>query len=167
MAAIDTTKFIPRTTAYMWIQGESDKNIDVDLYKSRFLSMHHAILDGGLGHSFRHCFISLPAEDDSTNAYVAQVELAQEFPGTITIATDLANTFTLENGLLQRDLVHYTAEGYNMIGTALGESMGSWYVENPIDVPVSSIDMSYLVPIFSVIIGFLAITVVLAYFRSD
>lgn len=135
--SIDRSHFTPRGACYLWIQGESDKVTAVDVYKRQFMTMHEAILGGELGMAFNHCFISLPAEDDSTNAYQAQLQLAQEHPGTITVATDLADTFTIENGLLQSDTVHYTQEGYNEIGTALGESAGSYYAENPLPVPKS------------------------------
>lgn len=152
LRAVDEDRFVLRGACYLWIQGESDWNTAVDLYKQRFMTMHDAIMRGELGMSFGHCFISLPAQDDSVNAYTAQRQLAAENPGTVTIATDVADTFSVENGLLQSDMLHYTSQGYNMVGERLGESAGAYYAADPLPVPASSLD-NPLVQLWPVILG--------------
>lgn len=129
--AIPSDLFAVRTVCYMWIQGEADAGMSVDLYKERFMLMHDAILDGGLGHDFDHCFISL-LTSKWTNSRAAQLELASEHPDTITIATDVADTFTVDNGLMQADGTHYTQLGDNIIGTDLGEFISEWYSVEPV-----------------------------------
>lgn len=126
MSAIDTDRFIVSERYYLWIQGESDKNLAVDTYKDRFMAMHEGILSGRLGYTFTHCFISLPRSSNATNAVIAQKELAEEHPGTITIATDIADTFTVANGLMSSDDLHYSQLGDNLVGVALGEACGSF-----------------------------------------
>lgn len=127
--ALDKTHYTFDTIAYMWIQGEADGGMSIDEYKNRFLEMNRAIMDGGLsGYEFHHAFIS---KVRTVASGTAQVQLAEEHPDMITMATTIATTFTQENGLLASDNVHYTQAGDNLIGAALGESMGQWVLENP------------------------------------
>lgn len=127
--ALDKRYFTYDSIAYMWIQGEADRTMTVDEYKNRFLEMNKAIMDGGLaGQEFHHAFISKVRTESSGTA---QVQLAEEYPDMITMATTIAETFTQANGLLAPDNVHYTQAGDNLIGTALGESMGQWVLQNP------------------------------------
>ncbi len=127
--ALDKRYFTYDTIAYMWIQGEADRTMTVNEYKNRFLEMNKAIMDGGLaGQEFHHAFIS---KVRTASSGTAQVQLAEEYPDMITMATTIAETFTQANGLLASDNVHYTQAGDNLIGTALGESMGQWVLQNP------------------------------------
>lgn len=127
--ALDKRYFTYDSIAYMWIQGEADKNMAIDEYKSRFLEMNKAIMDGGLaGQEFHHAFIS---KVRTASSGTAQAQLAEEYPDMITMATTIATTFTQANGLLASDNAHYTQAGDNLIGTALGESMGQWVLQNP------------------------------------
>lgn len=127
MSQVDEELYIVNTVCYMWIQGEHDKDMPVQDYKGYFLRMHEAILSGDLGYEFGHCFISLPNINDGGNSVEAQMQLAEEHPGTITIASDAASSFTQANGLMSSDDVHYTQRGDNIIGSELGECVGSHY----------------------------------------
>lgn len=120
--AIDRELFEPRYMSYMWIQGESDWDTPIPTYKSAFMLMHDAILNGKLGVPFDMCLISLPRTSDAVNAVEAQIQLARENSDTIRIVTDIADTFTVENGLMASDDLHYTQEGCNMLGSVLGKA---------------------------------------------
>lgn len=127
--ALDKRYFTYDSIAYMWIQGESDSTMAIDEYKNRFLEMNKAIMNGGLaGQKFHHAFISMVR---TASSGTAQAQLAEEYPDMITMATTIATTFTQANGLLAPDNIHYTQAGDNLIGTALGESMGQWVLQNP------------------------------------
>ena len=127
--ALDESHYTYNSIAYMWIQGEADAGMSIEEYKSRFLEMNNAIMNGGLaGVAFHHAFISKVRTIASGNA---QIQLAEEHPDIITMATTISSTFTIDNGLMGSDGVHYTQSGDNLIGEALGESMGQWILDNP------------------------------------
>lgn len=130
MNSIDRDLFIPVIKSYMWIQGESDRNNDIDYYEENFLNMNNSILKGALGYSFDHCFISKIAAKDGGNAALAQIALAESHPGIITLSSTTADTFTVENGLMASDNIHYTQAGDNIIGVELAESVAEWYEDN-------------------------------------
>lgn len=135
--ALDKAYYTYDSIAYMWIQGEADARMSIDEYKTRFLEMNDAIMDGGLGGvAFHHAFIS---KVRTINSGTAQIQLAEEHPDIITMATTISSTFTIDNGLMGSDGVHYTQTGDNLIGEALGESMGQWVLENPQDEDEGSI----------------------------
>lgn len=121
--AVDQDHYRIRSTCYTWIQGEANASTAVETYTAAFMKMHDAILNGELGESFEHCFISLVK---SGNARTAQIEIAEAHPDTVTIAYSGASDFTVDNGLLNSDGVHYTQAGNNLVGSALGSVAGSW-----------------------------------------
>lgn len=110
---------------YMWIQGEGNATTPVSAYKSSFLTMHSAILNGELGYRFNVCILSKVREVNAPNPSIAEIDLAEE-NATIIMATEIADTFTVANGLIGSDELHYSQMGNNLIGTALGESMAEY-----------------------------------------
>lgn len=146
--ALDKRYYAYDTIAYMWIQGEADSAMSIEEYKSRFLEMNRAIMDGDLGIPFRHAFIS---KVRTVSSGTAQVQLAAEYPDEITMATDMASTFTIDNGLLESDGIHYTQAGDNLIGTALGESMGQWALDHPVEQDQTIWKIIDIIPLLLVI----------------
>lgn len=118
-AEIDLTHFIPEIKSYIWIQGESDATMSVSTYQGYFMSMHETLIDGTFTDkgSFEYCLISLT---QAANPSTAQEELAEENE-TILIASKLAQTFTVENGYLIADGLHYSQSGRNLLGVAIAE----------------------------------------------
>ena len=116
---IDLTRFTPELKSYIWIQGESDATMAVATYESYFLSMHETLIDGTFTDvgSFEYALISLT---QAVNPSIAQKELAEEYD-TILIASELAQTFTVDNGYLISDGLHYSQSGRNLLGVALAE----------------------------------------------
>lgn len=118
------------SACYMWIQGEADINTDPAVYREDFLRMHDALIRGDLGVDFKHGFLSKVRMQNSPSIAAVQVEICNETP-TLTLSTEAADGFTVANGLIASDDKHYTQEGDNIIGTALGSSAGDWVESLP------------------------------------
>lgn len=128
MAELDASKWEIVDRSYLWIQGEANWHMAADRYKTHFLAMHDAILEGGLGFRFDKCIICLPqAPKGEEGPREAQIELAQEHPGAIIIGCDATEGFTKENGLLGSDGVHYSQKGDNIVGVALAKAAAEAY----------------------------------------
>lgn len=130
---VDPDLFDLHVGPYVWVQGEANGGTAVSNYYYSFLTMHRAIQDGKLGVPLKTAYLSLmPAKYPSSRE--AQELLAEKNPS-IVIATDLANTFTVDNGLMGSDNTHYTQAGNNLIGAALGKAIaeGSGYAKHPIE----------------------------------
>lgn len=122
-AAIDTDRFVPEIQSYVWIQGESNANTAVSTYKSDFLQMHETLIGGTFTDygSFKMALISKVRAVNAPNPSEAQIELCEEYPETIKMVTEISDTFTVENGLMTSDNLHYSQQGRNEIGLKLAE----------------------------------------------
>ncbi|MCQ2071046.1 MAG: leucine-rich repeat protein [archaeon] len=134
MAAIDKDLFDVNVLGYLWIQGEtshtsSGVEISKEKYMSEFLASYRWITGQDLLHTFcedsdytpKQCYISLVRQQTfSTNSMAAQIELAEKYDD-IHIATTVSHTFTVENGMMCRDDLHYSQLGDNMIGAAVSK----------------------------------------------
>lgn len=125
--SIDTNQYKIVKKGFIWIQGESDYAMTVDEYKEKFLNTYD-LIDG---YGFSNCYISkvrcvssLTGQFNPANPAEAQVELAGEY-SYIHMATEIADTFTIDNGLMRSDNLHYNQLGQNQIGVALGEYCSS------------------------------------------
>lgn len=129
LSEIDTTLYDYSCKYYMWIQGEADSGRDIDVYKERFMEMHTALLDGEMsGIYFQKCFMSKVRESNGVNSSIAQLQLAEEHPNTIEIVSDV-DSFTVANGLMGSDNLHYSQKGNNIVGERFGVALGE--AENP------------------------------------
>lgn len=151
MEAVDESLFEVRTCAFMWIQGEADNDTPINTYKARFIDIVDAIINGELGYEFSHCFVSLVTERLGGNARVAQIEAAEEHPSRITIAAD-ANSFTIDNGLMGSDNVHYSQLGDNVIGADLGVACGDYETNTTSSTNRALLDVMPILLILSVAI---------------
>lgn len=159
VSAVDKSKFELRFGPYVFIQGEFNASTNIDAYKREFMRMHNAILDGDLGEDFNRCVISLPRAEDATNAVIAQKELAEAHPSTITIATDAADGFTVDNGLMASDDLHYTQAGMNIIGAALGLACAE--LSGGADTGSARSLMPVIPVIMGIVVGIMAISLAL------
>lgn len=125
MAAIDADLFDVHTKSYIWIQGEADADMPIEEYKQRFMKMHNSIINNGLGIHIEMCQIVKTRESRAAQQAEAELQLAADHPGTIRICSEVADTFTLANGLLA-DQSHYTQAGNNLVGSTAGASIGEW-----------------------------------------
>lgn len=125
MAAVDLDKYNVSSKGYTWIQGEHDGNMPAMTYYDYFLTMHESILSGGLGIDLDHCFLS-KVKNTYAGSANAQMLLAKNID-TITMSTEIADTFTIADGMLASDGIHYLQKADNLIGTALGKSAANFY----------------------------------------
>lgn len=119
ISKVDTDKFNINIRDYIWIQGENDATLDVNTYKTIFTAFNTALTtnSGYCDVVFNKCWISLMPEI-YPNSRQAQIELSEELDN-VEIATDAANKFTVANGCLAEDGVHYSQKGDNIISAAL------------------------------------------------
>lgn len=146
--AVDHSKFSVSSKYYTWIQGESNKYTEPDTYIKQFMRMHDAILDGDLGRTFSHCFVSLPTDYHGGNSVQALETIASR-TSTVSIVTDVANTFTVENGLMDPDGIHYSQLGDNIIGVELGKAAGEYRTSRTTDI-------SGFLPVIGTMVGLAA-----------
>lgn len=142
---VDTDLFDLNVNYYLWCQGEANATSEVSSYKSQFLTMHEAMLDGDMGVAFEGCFISVVRDANAGNASVAQRELIEE-NSTIHLGADITEDFTVDNGLMGSDDLHYSQLGNNLIGQTLGESVGNYVIGALASTAGDAIVILYAVP---------------------
>lgn len=127
MAAIDTSKFDVHTRGYMFIQGEyNSTNTGEYYYELYFLRFHDAVISGQLGYDFDCCFLSVPRQQNAIDPHAVQIRLADEHDD-IVLASTAADSFTVENGLMGPDNLHYSQLGDNIIGRDLAQATAERY----------------------------------------
>lgn len=121
----DPNLFEPRICSYIWVQGEADSYMPVQEYKEYYLLMHSSLVDTDsefCGGGFDAGFISKVRQKNGINSSAAQTELAEEY-WDIVLATDIADRFTVENGLMLPDDLHYSQQGDNLLGAEIARSI--------------------------------------------
>lgn len=114
LAEIDQMYEAKNFVGWVMIHGEADRNQSKAYYKQYF-----NILDDNLAQlGFEQCYFALPRYSWGLNAYDAMLELAASDPN-IHIATDITSTFTVANGLLNTDDLHYTQKGRLVLARAI------------------------------------------------
>lgn len=100
----------------IWIQGESDSWREVADYKSKFTAVWDDFREE---YGFKSILISKTRSEDGGNASIAQEELSGS--NGVYLATSAADTFTVANGLLTSDNIHYTQKGRDIIAKDVAE----------------------------------------------
>lgn len=119
--AVDMTKYNLHIIGYVWSQGEANSDNSVNDYKTWFMMSYNSMASGLLdGHVFDKVFIIETKPSDGGNATIAQRELCKEYSG-VYMGSQLPETFTVENGLMSSDGLHYSQLGKNLIGLQIGE----------------------------------------------
>lgn len=109
----------------VWVQGESDHSMTAEEYETRMMILFTTVLNGGLGtHVDGPIWINKVRESKTPNIAAAQVEFCSDHPGVARIASEVADGFTVSNGLMSADNTHYSQAGNNLIGEAVGEVVG-------------------------------------------
>jgi Carbohydrate esterase, sialic acid-specific acetylesterase len=115
---------------YIWLQGERDAVLGTtkDSYKTQFTQFHNDMMNGiganengfmiRIGYDYRDTTDTLAVEQ----IMLAQNELADELSD-LTMISKLTSTFTVENGLMQSDEVHYSQDGYNQLGEESAQNL--------------------------------------------
>lgn len=123
--AIDSNHYVIDTIGYIWLQGESDAGLDtpVSEYKADFLKLYNAIAGKSTDvftnrFTMDKAFIVQTRTERGPNTAEALTQLAAENPD-IYMATDITLSFTVDNGMVRSDNLHYTQQGFNAIGVAV------------------------------------------------
>ena len=114
-----------RLRSYIWAQGESDTHTDIGLYKADFLKLHQMLT--GPDYGFDYGFV-VKVRSMYTNAAQAQEELVAENQD-LAMATRSSDHFSVENGKMRFDDLHYSQIGDNLLGDETGKSIARCYKE--------------------------------------
>lgn len=137
VSAIDTDHYTPNALGMLWIQGET-RAYTPEGYEAQYLTMVQWLSGNDPERGFsenpdfaiKEFFISLvrvqPDDDRAVGAQQAQIAMSQKYPD-IHLATALATTFTVENGLMQDDDLHYSQAGDNLLGKAVSDYISKFY----------------------------------------
>lgn len=110
-----------------WLQGERNKNMEVDTYMETFREMWSQFKEV---YGFNCIVISQTRAVNGGSATVAQSRLAEEGASEgIFMGTTASQGFTLENGLIWSGDgadIHYSQKGKDIIG----KDLATYYVEN-------------------------------------
>lgn len=121
LTAIDLEHFEPVSYVMLWDQGEGDGNTAIATYKTELYSIYEDLKDGDFNSAVQiDTMLIVKTRSIYTNSSTAQIELASETPG-IYIATTIMDTFTVSNGMMNADNVHYSQLGDNVLGVAVAD----------------------------------------------
>ena len=120
--------YVIRNNFMVWLQGESDSRKSVQEYKSNLIDITKEMINKTC---VTNCMIirigkESPVSSAHDNVIQAQTELSMEYEEFV-MASTLAVTFPNEG--LMSDNVHYTQEGYNLLGADAGKNV-AYYVNN-------------------------------------
>ena len=124
--------YIIRNNYMFWLQGESDRGMTVDQYKSNMISIVKEMIKKT---GVTHCMmlrVGQPKGGTATtnnNPLKAQTELCQQYTEFV-MASTLVSSFVDEG--LMKDNWHYLQEGYNMLGTDAGKNV-AYFVNTGIE----------------------------------
>ena len=126
MQAMENAGMTPGVIRIVWIQGENDVLMNPDEYAKRLIDIGDSILGGELG-----CEVTAPiwiSETRGTNGQngsgEAQVMVCEEHPNMFRMASTLALTFSIADGTLAGDGIHYSQKGNNLLGSEIGNAIG-------------------------------------------
>lgn len=98
----------------VWIQGESDKDTPVADYEESFEELMDAFDEYGLD----DFYIVKTRDSYGGNSNIAQENIVATHDN-VQIATDITETFTQENGMLDANPIHYSQKGRDAISFAI------------------------------------------------
>lgn len=119
------SKYDVRLRSYIWVQGESDPTTDVGIYKSDFLKLHQMLRSSDYG--FDYGFI-VKVRQKYKNAALAQEDLSEENDD-IAMGTRRTESFSVEEGTMRSDNVHYSQIGDNIIGEETAKTIVKAYLD--------------------------------------
>lgn len=126
LEAVDDDLFILNPRGYIWIQGESDVSMSAEEYAGRFDEMNSRIQSGGWGIPMDHCFVSKLNSSYASAGSVLGMDMVVASDASVTYAAS-AWDFSISDGTMCDDGIHYTQAGDNIIGSELGTSCAEWY----------------------------------------
>lgn len=129
---------------WIWIQGESDFGRDIANYTYGF----DRLLDGFAKLDLTSCYVVGVRDSYGGNSQTALRQIATSNRN-VTFVTDIAETFTEENGLLRpNDPLHFSQKGRDVIAKILGDEIPISKFGN---VPNPVLTIVQILPIFALI----------------
>lgn len=113
---------------YIWIQGEGDKNNPSQTYEVNMIRLYDIYSGGELSVKLPICYICKVRDAQGGNAAIAQTWLVDNKIKGFEMASTLPDTFTTANGLLGSDELHYTQNGFNVLGVDLADNISKGVV---------------------------------------
>lgn len=165
-----TQYYEPGKRVMIWIQGESDQgNMTAEQYRDYFMTFWNGVQEDSeqenSEYPFDYCMISYLTSQYTT--ITAADKLLIDNNSDIYFGSDVAQTFTDENGLLKGDGVHYSQAGRNVLGADLGERAVYLLGHQKINGYNPTIQTLFdLVPLF-IIITLFAVAAKIIVARSD
>lgn len=95
---------------YMWLQGESNYSTAINTYISDF----DVINDWYHSEGFNVCYMVQTRPYNGGNASTAQLQICANDP-TVVLASTAPDSFTVDNGLMVSDNLHYSQAGRDVI----------------------------------------------------
>lgn len=125
MSKIDQDCYNVSVKGLIWAQGESNDDTIIETYEMYFKQMWYSVSGQDKAHIFSEydlptCMIIQTREVNSANAAEAQENLAAELDN-VYLATEVTQTFTIENGMMNSDNLHYSQLGDNAIGADIAD----------------------------------------------
>lgn len=120
LSLIDTTKFSVKPLATLWVQGETDAFMVVSQYVENVHELYSDLSSGTFIEDADFGMFLMSLTREGYNSDTAQRQLASEYSG-IYLATSIAEGFTIENGKMLSDDLHYSQKGDNELGVAFGK----------------------------------------------
>lgn len=120
------SKYDVRLRSYIWVQGESDVTTDVSLYKTDFLKLHQMLRSDDYG--FDYGFI-VKVRSMYRNAAIAQEDLIMENED-VKMGTRQTENFTVADGTMRTDDLHYSQLGDNLIGEDTAKHIVKTYYQS-------------------------------------
>lgn len=117
-AAIDGDLFEYDVRCCTWIQGEADSTMPLDDYLGYFGQMWVGLRSEAYPYDLKRMIMATPRVG---TAVEADRILAEQYDD-IVLATDIATTFTMDNGLLGPDGTHWTQKGDNLVAEAMSSA---------------------------------------------
>lgn len=143
-----TEYYEPGKKVMIWIQGEADNdNMTADTYCDYFMTFWNSIQS--TAHPFDYCMISLLASDYPV-IKEADLKLIEDH-SEMYLGSEVAQTFTIDNGLLVSDGIHYSQEGRNLLGASLAESADYLLTHQKVRQSDAVLNLYKLVPLMFII----------------
>lgn len=161
MGSIDRDKYEVSILPFLWVQGESDQygGTSSDTYARAFGLMLDLMESGEIGYKFPGAVVCL-LEDRFVIANGGLEKIAAS-RSDVRIGAS-AKDFTIADGTLGNDALHYSQKGDNIIGTEFGRALSG-----ESDEKAPWMDIADLIPMLLIIMSLIGVVGVVVYSQRD
>lgn len=142
LSKVDKSKFEINCCGLFWLQGESDRTRDVDIYVDNFTSFWNSI---SKNYGFKGAY--LIDVRDGQNTDIAHQILAERIK-TIHYVDSVSSSWLDDSEYMTSDDIHYNQKGKNIIGA---EFVNSYILTNPSINDIVDLSLLYVIPLLLVV----------------